>query len=284
MKLEAILFAAAVLIAEAAAACGQADAPQSRAERIRTGEFHSRVLDADKRFTVVLPKNYSRRRADWPVLYLLHGRGRTERSLVEDPRACHALLAAPFVTVLPDGDDGWYIDSPVRSADRYASYLEEVIAASEAEYGLSRRREDRALSGWSMGGYGCVRFAETHPDRFAAVAPIIGLLDFPRRGLPEGQSYDVPVNRFGDRPEVWREFNPINRVEALRDMTVLLITADRAFDRTMNENFRNRLLAEGISHRWVVLPGGHTFEVVREAIPMVVDFTAQSIAGDALRR
>ncbi|HCO23825.1 MAG TPA: hypothetical protein DIT97_12510, partial [Gimesia maris] len=80
-----------------------------------------------------------------------------------------------------------------------------------------------------MGGFGCVRFAERHPGRFAAVSSIIGLLDFPRSGLPEGQSYKVPVDRFGSDEAVWKQFNPIHAAEKLKGTSVLIITADQAF-------------------------------------------------------
>ena len=48
------------------------------ADRIDHVSFASGALKTSKRFCVVLPENYSANQADWPVLYLLHGRGRTE--------------------------------------------------------------------------------------------------------------------------------------------------------------------------------------------------------------
>ncbi len=46
-----------------------------------------------------------------------------------------------------------------------------------------------------MGGYGATLFAAKHATHFSAVAPIMGLLDFPRGDLPAGQSYKVPLAR-----------------------------------------------------------------------------------------
>lgn len=242
--------------------------------KIERIEFHSQVLGRTTPFCVVRPRDPLAEGKRWPVLYLLHGRGRHERSLIEDPRSRRILAAAPFATVLPKGDDGWYVNSPVRSADRYADYLDEVIAVAEASLPVSRRPGHRALAGWSMGGYGCTMFAATHPGQFASVAPIIGLLDFPRDGLPEGQRYEVPRHRFGADADVWRRFNPRYRVRALRGTSLLVITADRAFDRTMNENFRAALRQNCVAYRWKMLRGGHTFDVVVAALPLVVQHTA----------
>jgi hypothetical protein len=104
---------------------------------------------------------------------------------------------------------------------------------------------------------------------------MIGLLDFPRVGLPEGQNYAVPEQRFGSDPELWAALNPINHVEALRGMKLLIQTGRAAFDRTMNENFVQRLHKAGIAHRFEKLDGGHTFAVVRQAVPRALQFAAK---------
>jgi S-formylglutathione hydrolase FrmB len=245
--------------------------------RILHPSFTSQALGAEKAYSVVLPDGYGKdttRR--WPVLFLLHGRGRNERSLVEDPTCRDALLGAPFVTILPDGDDGWYMDSPYRPKEAYASYLSELIAHCDQTYRLTSRRGLRALSGWSMGGYGCTLYATRHPNDFGVLAPMIGLLDFPREGLPQGQSYTIPRERFGSDPDLWRTWNPTTSAQALRGMKILVQTGTTAFDRTMNENFRRQLRLLGIPHRLEKREGGHTFPVVQASVPRVVQFVAES--------
>jgi S-formylglutathione hydrolase FrmB len=207
-----------------------------------------------------------------PVLFFLHGRGRHHRSLVDSPTACAALLAAPFYVVLPQGEDGWYIDSPAQPADRYAAYLGEVVAWAEQRLPVARTPARTGIAGWSMGGYGAVRFAQAHPGRFGYVASVIGLLDFPREPtLPSGQNYAVPVARFTAEPAVWAEFNPLNHVGALRGAALTLVLATKGFELTMNENFLAALAARGLPaprvHR---LEGGHEFAVVERAVPLVL--------------
>ena len=240
--------------------------------RIQLVSFQSRVFGRRKNFVVVTPPDYTRARGDWPVLYLFHGRGRTERSLVDDPDARTTLLKARMLVVLPDGDDGWYINSPVAPRDRYRDGIEEVMALADARYRLSAKREKRGLSGWSMGGYGCTLFACEHAAEFGALAPMIGLLDFPRTGLPKGFSYPVPTARFGSDPRVWTRFNPLFKADALRHTKILLVTGTQAFDRVMNENFRDELQRLDIACQFDLLPGGHTFELVRNALQRVIAF------------
>ena len=152
------------------------------------GSFFSKILNKKKKFVVVLPKNYTKDNKDFPVLYLFHGRGRNQHSLTDIPEAAEALKKAEFITVFPDGDDGWYINSPIIKKDRYNDYIEELMNYVENKFRISKKTAERGLSGWSMGGYGCTIFAENHSKSFSAVAPIIGLLDYPskRKGYPFG--------------------------------------------------------------------------------------------------
>jgi S-formylglutathione hydrolase FrmB len=254
--------------------------PTKFGKRIEVVTFHSTVLEMSKQYIAVLPANYKTTKArntTWPVMFLFHGRGRTERTLIEDSASRTALLQAKFVTILVDGDDGWYIDSPRQPKQRYESYTTEVINHATEQYPLSTHRSQRGLSGWSMGGYGATLFAAKHATRFSAVASIMGLLDFPRGDLPAGQSYKIPLARFGKNSTIWIELNPINQANKLKSTQLLIITGDEAFDRTMNHNFADKLRELNIPFQFKQLAGGHTFDVVRKALPLVVNFMNQSI-------
>lgn len=240
--------------------------------RIRREDFRSEVLNKPKYYNVVLPADYEGR-AEWPVLFLLHGRGRNPDSLLDSPLALAAFREAPFITVLPPGDDGWYINSPVAAADRYADFLDEVMALAAAKYRISARREWRGVCGWSMGGYGAAMTAERRPEHFSLLMSSIGLLDFPRGEgyFPKGFNYRVPANRFGRNEAQFDAFNPLSRVAALKDFTVLLVMGKQAFDLEMNRNFAAALRAAGVEPAVVELPGGHWFVTVEQSIPHFID-------------
>lgn len=209
--------------------------------------------------------------ADAPVLFFLHGRGRHHRSLVDAPAARAALLNTRCYVVLPQGEDGWYIDSPAKPADRYGAYLEEVVAWAGQHLPVSASPNRRGIAGWSMGGYGAVRFAQTHPGTFGFVASVIGLLDFPRaENLPEGQNYRVPVARFTADPARWAGLNPLRAVEALRGARLTLVLASTGFERTMNEHFLAELERGRMPVRVHRLEGGHEFSLVERAVPLVL--------------
>lgn len=247
-----------------------AGAPAYGAEQISFATIASAALGRALPVAVVAPAGATPAK-DAPVLFFLHGRGRNHRSLVDAPAARTALLAATCYVVLPQGEDGWYIDSPVNPADRYNAYLEEVVAWADQHLPVSAAPARRGIAGWSMGGYGAVRFAQTHPGAFGLVASVIGLLDFPREeNLPAGQNYRVPVARFTADPARWAELNPLRAVEALRGVRLTLVLASTGFERTMNEHFFAELERKRIPAQVHRLEGGHEFSLVERAVPLVL--------------
>jgi S-formylglutathione hydrolase FrmB len=255
---------------------------QTLYNRVQMVTYRSTVLNQNKSFTVVLPQNYDAAVDDWPVLFFLHGSGRHERSLVDVQSKRDALKAGNYVTILPDGDSSWWIDSPYGD---YGTYLEETFALAESLYKLTSDPNQRAITGWSMGGYGAVRYAQTHADEFSAVSPIIGVIDYPRdqSSFPEDQRYDIRTDIFTSNPSNWPAHNPVNFVENISDMSIQLITGNTAFDRTMNQNFSAQLTAADIDHTLTILEGGHSFDVTLEnAIPLVVAHTNAVFAGNPL--
>jgi S-formylglutathione hydrolase FrmB len=245
------------------------------APRIEAVQFTSEVLGTDKTFCVVLPPDFAKgksEKTELPFLLLLHGSSRNERTLIDCPETRKILLDAGFMIVLPDGDSEWYVDSPVRPKAKYATYLEEVLRLAETQYPLSCDPKRRAIAGWSMGGYGSLRFAQNHPDEFTAVASMIGVIDYPRpkKDFPPGQGYVLIKRCFGKDPKFWKEHNPIHFAEKLEGMSILLTTGDEAFDRTMNENFCKELDRLEIPYRFKKFKGGHGFDIMQKSLPLVM--------------
>ncbi len=246
--------------------------------RVWSCEYESRTLGLPMRFLVVLPEGATRTSAPLPTIYFLHGRGRHERSLFEFESTRQRVLASPCVVVLPRGRDGWYVNSPVIPADRYADHLDEVMALAELYFPVGRGARSRAIGGWSMGGYGAAYTAARRGD-FAAVAPIIGILDYPRAPVADpGQNYALQP-RFGTDPAGWRLLNPRLLVSRLREIPVFVAYADKAAERQMNEDFIADAKAAGGSVEVLRMSGGHTFPMVEQGLPVAFAFLEKHLAA-----
>jgi len=245
--------------------------------RVWSCEFTSAALGQPMRFLVVLPEGATRQSAPLPVIYFLHGRGRHERTLLEQEGTRPRVLGSSCAIVLPRGRDGWYVNAPTIPADRYADYLDEVIALAENHFPVGRTPATRAIGGWSMGGYGAAYTACRRTGDFAAVAPIIGLLDFPRPDIAQpGQNYAVPA-RFGQDTERWKQFNPRLLIARLRGTPVFIAYADKAFERQMNEAFIADARAGGVPLEVLRMSGGHTFPMVAQGLPPALSFLEKAL-------
>ena len=148
--------------------------------------------------------------------------------------------------------------------------LQELVERSRKRHALSHEAGRFGVAGWSMGGYGAVKFAETHPGGVSFAASILGLLDFPKPGdeaLPVG----IPA-AFGVDRKSWEAASCMERPEALAGKAALIIAATEAWDYPMSARFHSRLLEAGVRHDYLELPGGHEWGVVAKAIPILFDF------------
>jgi len=270
-----------VLLAVFGFAEENAGLPASDATAIRAQVFQCEALGRDVSYSTFVPVG-NPPEGGWPLVLLLHGAGRNHRTIAEDAVCRAAVLRQKFVIVFADGKLGWYLDSPADPKSRYQSMLRELLAHARRTLPVSAKPERTGICGWSMGGYGAMRFAETFPGEIGAVATSIALLDFPNPRLPKAQNYTVPP-LFGADESAWPKFNCMTDVASLRGKPILFVTAKDAFDAQMNRNFHARLEAAGIAHTFREVDGAHVFRTVQETLPVILDFFGEKLASPASR-
>lgn len=153
------------------------DAPRGTAT---TASFESETLSRAYEYFVYLPAGYEAN-ADrrYPVIYLLHGRGDDYYAWLNGIGVLDTLIAAgdipPVIAIMPDVPSSdrasYYIDSAYTGADFptepvETAFFNELIPYVDATYPTIATREGRVIGGYSMGGYGALRYALAHPDVF----------------------------------------------------------------------------------------------------------------------
>lgn len=155
---------------------------------VETDTLYSNVLGASREFTIYLPAGYETdtvRR--YPILYLLHGFSDTNQSWFHNaPLSAVAdkLIASgeiqPMIIVSPNagGQPGvdWngYFDMPGWKYETF--FFSEFVPYVESSYRVKTGKEQRAISGLSMGGGGCASYAQRHPDMFSSAYIMSGWL------------------------------------------------------------------------------------------------------------
>ena len=155
-----------------------------RTETVRAASLQNRVGDRPQTVvTVYLPPGYATARARrYPVVYLLHGAGNTNRSWLGSaswrgvPAIMDSLIAKraiqEMIVVMPDANTrlgaSWYLNSS--TTGRWEDFISrDLVAWTDAHFRTIARRESRGLGGASMGGFGALMIAMRHGDPFSAV-------------------------------------------------------------------------------------------------------------------
>ncbi|MFM9942899.1 MAG: alpha/beta hydrolase [Hyphomicrobiaceae bacterium] len=148
----------------------------ARASDVQFHEFTSVALGRTIKYSVYRP-SAARGETRFPVLYLLHGAGGSERSWPDEGRikeVADALIEngsiQPMLIVMPAAGGCWWIDSPdCLMETMFWSELEPLFAARTD---VASGRGARAIAGVSAGGHGAIRLSLTRQDRFAAIAAL----------------------------------------------------------------------------------------------------------------
>ena len=256
--------------------------PLHAQSRIDCNALNSRILKHEVHYCVYLPASYEAGAArhpaqSYPVLYFLHGLGDNERTLfnsggwtlLDDLRRQHKI--GEFLIVAPEGGRSFYINSADGSVRYSDFFLQEFIPLIETKYRISKGRSNRAISGISMGGYGALRFAFSHPELFSAVsAQSAALITESPQELDTAARSGAPLGKllatvFGDPIEVahWKENSPFvlaNRNQvALRRMAIY-------FNCGQDDNYgfekgaaglHEQLQKEKVEHEYHPYPGDH---------------------------
>jgi S-formylglutathione hydrolase FrmB len=197
---------------------------------IEFSSFDSKSIGAAERYSIFLPPSYSKNPSrTYPVIYFLHGLNNDETSwTVEQGSSIQNALEKmmlteklpEFIMVHPRGDSSFYCNF-IDGSRRYEDLVtQELVTFMETRYRASKGRENRAIAGTSMGGYGALKIAMKYPDRYAAAAgqsPILypGVNPVELTGDAGSSRLSFFANLlkpiFGDplRQDVWDENNPL---------------------------------------------------------------------------
>ena len=157
---------------------GVSTAAGSASSTLLESSFDSPALGEAIRFNVYLPAGYAAEpERRYPLIYLLHGRGDKMSAWTHVLPLLDSMIASgevpPLIAVMPDAPwsrrGSYYVDSahaegrPVETA-----LMRELLPHIDASYRTIVRRNARAVGGYSMGGYGALRYALAWPELFGA--------------------------------------------------------------------------------------------------------------------
>ena len=265
---------------------------QEQGGTVTQEEFASRTLDRTYQYNVYLPAGYADSDQAYPVIYLLHGRGDTMAAWLNVQDTLDQMIAdddiPPLIAIMPDMPSsdraGYYIDSQYTGSRYHAEPVEtaffaDLIPHVDSTYRTLAARESRLVGGYSMGGYGALRYSMAHPDMFAGALVLSPAVYIP---LPPSDSSTREFGAFGKGDQlfddnVYQSQNYPALIDPLQQSGLPLAMfiavgddewknpdpADRLHDLDMEAHmvFNQVVRVPNVSTEFRVYDGGHDWDV-----------------------
>jgi S-formylglutathione hydrolase FrmB len=237
------------------------------------GTYKSTAMNVDIGYNIFLPSDYNSSNDRYPVIYHLHGLGGNEG---QDCQNFASVLQTginnkefpPVIVVFVNGrGNTFYCDSKDGSVKCETTINKELIAHIDATYRTKADRTQRAIEGFSMGGFGTMLHGFKYPDKFASIATYDAALVTWDTISQQQFDQSIPKQIFGSDKQYFTEncypftFAKKN-AETIKSLgiKVRMITGDN--DLSMgplyyyNCAMRDTLKKLGINLEFKVIPGG----------------------------
>lgn len=261
--------------------------------------FTSAVLGTTLRYAVWLPDDYATATdRTYGVVYLLHGWGDEPAAWGPDGLDIGSLARAAaeaLIYVVPQGFDSYYCNRSDGSFDYMDMFVEELVPHIDRRFRTTAQAAQRAVCGYSMGGFGALALASLRPGTFGtciALSPSLNtdaqyaaLSDdgwnaqwgriFGGEGthgaarLTDYYRAHCPLHFFAVRPAA--EFAGVRYFIDCGDDEERLSVGSGALHAVMRR--------AGIPHEYRVRNGAHTEGYWRTAMPEVLAFVGHAFAG-----
>jgi len=246
--------------------------------------FYSAALQRQMSYRVFLPaKILSGQKL--PVVYLLHGGNCDFRNWSNYSDVAN-YAAKGLILVMPEGDSSYYMNAALKPADRYEDYLtSDLIADVEARFPAAKGRENRAIIGFSIGGFATIKLALSRPELYAFVGALSSAIDVPRRGfdiqhIPEWRNVRTIFGPYGSKSRQSRD--PLILVQSANPAVtpyLYLTSGDKDSLLKPNLSFAAILCQRHFAYEFHTTPGGHNWDVWNSQLPECFEVLFRHLAA-----
>lgn len=277
---------------KAAAAEPKAQEPKEKTSKpghagttVEAFKLPSPEMGKDVEVVVVVPGEYAREKDKrYPVLYTLHGRGASCAVFSDMTTVHNALKDKPMLVVGFNADRAsWYLDATKKADSQYETFFfNTLLPTIEAQYRTDTAK--RAVTGFSMGGFGAFHYMLRRPETFASASSMSGAFE----PLAVGWVKKDFVELLGEEKEnkaAYEQLDLAARVKARAAKHVKLppvYIACGTEDGLLPTSQAMRDLAKklGLTCEYAEAPGAHKFTYWKAASEGVIDFHWRTFQED----
>ena len=238
----------------------------------------SNILDNIIRVAVVLPPEYAKNpKKKYPVLYTLHGYGAPYATYAHMSPLRKALKDKPMIIICFDGVKNYYIDAPVKRNSMYTKFFfEELVPFIDANYRIDP--DNRAITGFSMGGFGAFHYALTKPKMFNSVSSLSGAFFHTENGSKENKgTFNSLIGPFEKNKKKYKAISPFLRIakynkDGVKLPSFFLHCGDKDFLLNNNREMHKFLDSNRQNCEYLESPGTHNWTFWENASKGIIDF------------
>lgn len=269
---------------------------QAQSRVLESLKMNSKFMGKEVKYNLYLPPDYYTSNRRYPVVYLLHGYSDDETGWTqfgEAPHIAEQLIEkgeiTPLIIVMPDAGVTWYVNDYQGKVRYEDMFVKELIPMIDSVYRTRAKKEFRAITGLSMGGYGTCILAMHNPELFAAAAPMSAAF-YPDEDVvanPEDRYNSMFAFIYGpgkgnERLNAhWKKNSTLEQAktmpeEKLKSIRWYFDCGDDDFLYKGNAQMHSILMDRKIPHEYRMRDGGHTWTYWRTALPEVLKFITVS--------
>ena len=270
---------------------------------VRDQSLQSTRLNRAVKYAVLLPEDYNTSNATYPVVYLLHGYGDSQTAWYTSGGLQYyvdrnATTSVPMIFVMPEAYNTYYINRYNGNYPYMDMFVHELVPEIDRKFRTKADKSQRAVMGYSMGGYGALILPALNPDVFSVSVPLSMSFRTDEQYLTETQgSFDIQwAPNFGPAKGVsgaarisdyFKTHSPFHFFNAgtppkHNQVKYFLDCGDDEESLIFTSNSLHALMrSAGIEHEYRVRSGGHSFDYWKQSYQEALTFISHAMQGIA---
>jgi putative tributyrin esterase len=261
---------------------------------VQEQKLSSKLMGRDMPYRVITPVEKAvAKDTRYPVIYLLHGLTGHFNNWTDLTKISDYAAAYKVIIVMPEGGDGWYTDSVSKTDEKWESYIvQELIPEVDKKFRTNTGRNQRAIAGLSMGGFGALKFGLKYPEKFVLAGSFSGALgaaDITEKSFPGaiGKTIDGIFGPVGSETRKSNDlFAIIRSITPEKAKTIPFIYLDCGTEDFLfinNRDFVSLLIEKKVPHEYRQLPGSHDWKYWDKQVQEFLQLADKAFSGTPLK-
>ncbi|THU32991.1 hypothetical protein FAM09_26470 [Niastella caeni] len=257
--------------------------------------FKSKILNEDIKYDIYLPPQYDTTKK-YPCIYYLHCFGADNHLSSHFTREVDSLIKLKqfpeVIIVSPFAKNSWYLDDYSGKYKYSSMFINEYLPFIKKQYSIFTEPSKTVITGFSMGGFGALRFTMLYPEYFGICVSFMAGMSTKEQICQDSDADYAFFHQkiYGDNLKTTERANKyfvdnnplyiaeIVNTEILRKSKWYIQSCDDDYHSLGNVELHAVFHKKGVKHEFRVNDGSHDGNCVNRSMQDALRFIKSSIA------